>query len=137
MKNFNKLFLVSCLTLSSLYPCLAEDEKSLNEKVETQIEDMPPQKAAERIITINDKNGDGKLSRDEVDSVFRVKRFSKVDTNADGLLSKEELTISYKNAALAKAQRPKEASDRPGHKIKKGASKFFGGLFEEVGDIKN
>ena len=115
-----------------------EEDISLNEKMAQRLEEMPPDKAAERIITINDKNGDGKLSADEVDTVFRLKRFRKVDLNGDGLLSKDELATSYKNAALARSQRVKENNNQAisaRGKLRKGASTFFGGLIDELGEM--
>jgi LysM repeat protein len=56
------------------------------------------------ILKSNDLNRDGRLSGDEVDFSFRLRRFRKVDLNGDGYLDKFELTKSYEQAYLAKQQ---------------------------------
>ena len=48
------------------------------------------QDAAERLFKQNDRNGDGKLSREEFPEKLREKLFDRIDTNADGQLTLEE-----------------------------------------------
>ncbi len=60
---------------------------------------------AQELLRTNDLNKDGKLSPDEVDWRYRIRRFKTVDSNADGYLDQTELTTSFKNAELARQQR--------------------------------
>ena len=46
-------------------------------------------------LTRFDKDGDGKLSRDEAPPRL-AERFSKIDTDADGQLTREELKAAFK-----------------------------------------
>ena len=48
------------------------------------------QDAAERLFKQNDRNGDGKLSRQEFPAKLREKLFDRIDTNGDGQLTLEE-----------------------------------------------
>jgi LysM repeat protein len=78
--------------------------------------ELTPNEQAQEIIKLNDKNNDSKLSVDEVDTSFRLRRFRKVDKNADGYLDEAELAESYSNAAKAKKER--EAKGEPKSPIK-------------------
>lgn len=66
---------------------------------------------ARQILKTNDLNKDQKLSTDEVDLVFRLRRFRKVDLNKDGFLDEAELTESYKNASLAQKQQQVQSNN--------------------------
>jgi hypothetical protein len=44
-----------------------------------------------------DKNGDGKLTRDEVTDQRLISLLTRADTNADGSVTKEELTTLFQN----------------------------------------
>jgi LysM repeat protein len=63
---------------------------------------------ASSIIQSIDANKDGKLASNEVDTMFRFKRFKRVDINGDGLLDVAELKNSCLNAAKAGEQRAKQ-----------------------------
>ena len=54
-----------------------------------------------------DKDGDGKLSKAEVDGSDRkgiIKNFANVDTNADGFITKDELKAYKANRKATKAK---------------------------------
>jgi|GEM_PF-4550621 len=72
-----------------------------------RIKDLPPAEQAQATIGDMDKDGDGTLSKDEVNWEFRWKRFDDVDTNSDGLVDQAELTKSYENSARARKMRAK------------------------------
>ncbi|OWK37836.1 hypothetical protein FRUB_06956 [Fimbriiglobus ruber] len=61
-----------------------------------------PQFNADRFIKDHDKNGDGKLSKDELPADMRDE-FDKIDANKDGFLTADELT---KHAAMMSQQAP-------------------------------
>ena len=48
-----------------------------------------------------DRNGDGKLSKDEVTDARLQSLFKRADANKDGLVTKEELTALFKKDAAA------------------------------------
>ncbi len=77
-----------------------------------QAAETTPQEQAQEILRSNDLDKDGKLSMNEVDLSFKLRRFKKVDLNADRFLDEAELTQSYQNSALAKRQQPPQ-SDNP------------------------
>ena len=59
-------------------------------------------KDLERAFKFMDKNGDGKVSRDEASNFRGVsKHFDEADTNKDGFLSREEF-----DNAMNKSRRP-------------------------------
>jgi LysM repeat protein len=67
--------------------------------------DSDGDKFVDGLLVTNDADKDGKLSTTEVDTMFRLRRFKKVDTNNDGFLDRQELKASFINSAKAKAQR--------------------------------
>jgi Ca2+-binding EF-hand superfamily protein len=64
-----------------------------------------PAAVLDRRITSADKNGDGKLSKEEAPEGLR-KRFDKLDRNADGLIDQEELAARSKAVAADPTGKP-------------------------------
>ncbi|MDJ0626389.1 MAG: hypothetical protein QNJ31_08515 [Candidatus Caenarcaniphilales bacterium] len=129
MKQLKNLFLAFSLII--LLPQLSIDLQAQEASSKNSA-----RQSAKDIIKSNDLDGDGKLSKDEVDPIFRIKRFDKVDNNPkDNLLSQEELTVSYKNAALAKAQRSKKPKSTGLKKVKKSVENFVGGIANEINEV--
>ncbi|MDJ0625399.1 MAG: hypothetical protein QNJ31_03425 [Candidatus Caenarcaniphilales bacterium] len=82
-----------------------------SEKEVSEFDSLSPEEKTERILKANDSNDDEKLSKKEVDFVFRVKRFNKVDKNNDGYLDREELIESYEKADSYNKNKPQPASN--------------------------
>ena len=66
---------------------------------------------AEKFFARQDKNKDGKLSRDEFPS-RQVRLFDRIDTNKDGFISMEE-EITYRQSRLSSRQQPSGRSRQP------------------------
>jgi Ca2+-binding EF-hand superfamily protein len=64
-----------------------------------------PEKLAERLMRL-DKNGDGKISRDEFDRPA-ARRFEQLDTNGDGAVDAEEIEAQANPAAKKPAEKEK------------------------------
>jgi len=70
-----------------------------------------------------DKNGDGKISRDEASSMPRLsKDFDKLDANKDGFVTKEELKAAHDAHRGERGARPD--TDRDGSISKAEAERF-------------
>ncbi len=80
-----------------------------------------PADSAQRRIRDQDKNGDGKISRDEADSRLR-QNFDLMDRNRDGFVDAEEYTAYY-------ASRMGGGSVTPGSSFNTGNSSTSGGTF--------
>jgi Ca2+-binding EF-hand superfamily protein len=73
---------------------------------------LSPSEAAQNLIKVNDANKDGKLSKNEVNLSFRVKRFNTVDKNKDGFLDEAELENSYSKSAQVQEKKASDTTEK-------------------------
>lgn len=130
----NKSFFYLNLLLLSGAMAITSNAENLKSPYKTnsiETNQLSPSQSASRIIGLNDQNTDGKLSPSEVDKIFLLRRFTKVDSNNDGLLDKSELEVSYAQSAEMRKNAPPRT--RAGNM----ARTFFGGLGREIEDAVN
>tara|TARA_R110000782_G_scaffold19140_9_gene52333 strand:- start:45200 stop:45916 length:717 start_codon:yes stop_codon:yes gene_type:complete len=129
--------LASALAVFSVAGALAlaqpEGEGQVNRRVQVQVDRM----------MANDKNNDGKLSRDELPERLAERLFATSDTDGDGLISREELIAGFAGARGGGAQpgqagqpgraAPAEAgADRSAHDLFEGGMKQAGGAMRTL-----
>ena len=100
-KSQIKVFIL-CFSLFSFNAFVQADE------VDNLINSNEYTEKANTLLKTLDANKDNKLSPNEVNLSFRLRRFQYVDKNQDGYLDQTELTDSYQKSALAQAQKSSE-----------------------------
>lgn len=100
-KSQIKVFIL-CFSLFSFNALVQADE------VDNLINSNEYTEKANTLLKTLDANKDNKLSPNEVNLSFRLRRFQYVDKNQDGYLDQAELTDSYQKSALAQAQKSSE-----------------------------
>ena len=100
-KSQIKVFIL-CFSLFSFNALVQADE------VDNLINSNEYTEKANTLLKTLDANKDNKLSPNEVNLSFRLRRFQYVDKNQDGYLDQTELTDSYQKSALAQAQKSSE-----------------------------
>lgn len=110
--------LAAAILLSTASGAAADDEKdakkakkALKGKLEARVKSIP----TEAILRRFDKDGDGKLSEEELPERMR-RAFGRMDANGDGAIDKEELERARERMqALRKSQEPDEKpQEKPG-----------------------
>lgn len=102
---------------------LAMAQPAENRRVQAQVD---------RLMA-NDRNGDGKLSRDELPARLADRLFAEADTDGDGLLTREEVTAHVMGARPAGEDAAPAQTAQPapgpgsGHQAFEGAMKQAGG----------
>ncbi len=100
-KSHIKVFIL-CFSLCSFNALIQANE------VDNSVNSNEYTEKANALLKTLDANKDNKLSPNEVNLSFRLRRFQYVDKNQDGYLDQAELTDSYQKSALAQAQRNSE-----------------------------
>lgn len=101
---------------------LAVAQPAENRRVQAQVD---------RLMA-NDRNGDGKLSRDELPARLADRLFAEADTDGDGLLTREEVTAHVMGARPAGEDATPAQTAQPGaspesaHQSFEGAMKLAG-----------
>ncbi len=102
LKPLARISFLSFLSLNILFPFNASAEATTNNLPSGELE---YKEKANALLKTLDGNKDNKLSPNEVNLSFRLRRFQYVDKNQDGYLDEIELTDSYRKSALYQAQK--------------------------------
>lgn len=79
-------------------------------------------------LMANDRNGDGKLSRDELPARLADRLFAEADTDDDGLLTREEVTAHVMGARPAGEDATPAQTAQPGAGPESGHQAFEGAM---------
>ncbi len=105
---------------------LAMAQPAENRRVQAQVD---------RLMA-NDRNGDGKLSRDELPARLADRLFAEADTDGDGLLTREDVTAHVMGARPAGEDATPAQTAQPGASPESGHQAFEGAMKQAGGSMR-